>query len=83
MFHLRPVDRMRLERGAEHLCRLGPRATAEFLAELVAAGVGAPALLDRLDEYRHRLSPGMLRVLNGDRFPRRGPLEVPRDLGGR
>lgn len=83
MFHLRPVDRMRLERGADHLCRLGPRATAEFLAELAAAGEYMPALLDRLDGYRHRLSPATLRAVSGDRFPQRGPLEVPRDLGGR
>jgi hypothetical protein len=68
------LERLRLERGAAHLHRLGPRATAELLAALTARIGGGPALLGLLAEYE-RLSPGMVRAAGGDRFPPR-PLHL-------
>ena len=75
-----PMDmlaRLRLQRGAEHLHNLGPRATAEFLAELAAEIGGWPAMMGMLAEYQRRLSPDMLRAVGGDKFPPRPQREVP------
>ena len=70
-----PLDQARLHRGAEHLHRLGPRAMAEFLAELGGrVGGGAAACLALLGEYG-RLTPGQVRAAGGDR-PLRPPLSV-------
>ncbi len=74
---LNNLDQMRLQRGAEHLHTLGPRATAEFLAEVAAAIGGMPAILGRLNEYQRRLNPEMLRATGGDRFPPRSLHSVP------
>jgi hypothetical protein len=74
------LDRVRLQRGAEHLHNLGPRATAEFLAEVAGAIGGMPAILGRLNEYQRRLTPEMLQATGGDRFPPRPLQAVP---GGR
>jgi hypothetical protein len=52
-----PLDQARLQRGAEHLHRLGPRAMAEFLAELGSRIGGTPACLSLLNEYS-RVTPG-------------------------
>ena len=72
-----PLDQARLHRGAEHLHRLGPRAMAEFLAELGNRIGGTPACLSLLNEYG-RLSPGLVRAAGADR-PLRSPLSaVPR-----
>ena len=71
------LDRLRLERGAEHLHRLGARATAEFLAELATAIGGQPAILRLLAEYQDRLSPELLRASGGDCFPSRRLRTVP------
>jgi hypothetical protein len=58
-----------MRRGSEHLHRLGPRAMAEFLAEIAAAqGCGAE-LLARLDDWRARLTPELVRAVGADRFP--------------
>lgn len=74
---LQPMDQARLHRGAEHLHRLGPRAVAEFLAELGGRIGGTPACLSLLNEYG-RLCPRQVRAAGGDR-PQRSPLaEVPR-----
>ena len=73
-FNLLPFDEARLHRGAEHLHRLGPRAVAEFLAELGSRIGGTPACLCLLNEYG-RLSPGQVRAAGGDR-PMRRPLSV-------
>ena len=73
-----PHDRLRLQRGAEHLHRLGARATAEALAEIAARIGGMPAILGVLEEYRARLTPQMLAATGGDRFPPRALREVPR-----
>jgi hypothetical protein len=61
---------VRLERGAEHLHKLGARATAELLAELGNRIGGMPAIIGLLTEYE-RLTPAVLRATGGDRFPRR------------
>ncbi len=71
------LDRMRLDRGAEHLHQLGARATSEFLAELAATIGGQPAILRLLAEYQNRLDPTLLRAAGGHRFPTRRPRVVP------
>jgi hypothetical protein len=73
-----PFTRLQLQRGAEHLHRLGPRATAELLAELGGLIGGMPCILTLLAEYRERLDPELLRQVGGDRFPPRNVREVPR-----
>jgi hypothetical protein len=78
MVHLHPLDRLRLQRGVEHLHACGPRAVAEFLADLDHCIGGMPATLGLLAEYQARLSPAMLRAVGGDRFPRRALRAVPR-----
>lgn len=65
-----PFTAARLQRGVEYLHRLGPRANAEFLAE-IAKHVGMPCILDLLADYQRRLSPDMLAVTGGDGFPPR------------
>jgi hypothetical protein len=52
-----PFTRLRLQRGAEHLHRLGPRATAELLAEVGARIGGMPCVPGLLAEYERRLTP--------------------------
>ena len=78
MVFLHPLDRLRLQRGAEHLQTLGARATAELLADLADRIGGMPAILGLLGEYQQRLSPQMLRAVGGDRFPARPIRVVPR-----
>ena len=73
-YQMTPLDRQRLDRGAEHLHGLGARATAEALATLAARIGGVPALLAVLAEYE-ALTPGMVRAASGDRFPHR-PLRL-------
>ena len=78
MVHLDTLDRIRLQRGAEHLHRLGPRAIAELLAEVADRIGGLPCILGLLDEYKQRLSPQMLRTVGADRLPARRLRVVPR-----
>ena len=78
MVHLDPLSRLRLQRGAEHLHALGPRATAELLAEVGDRIGGMPAIMGLLREYQERLSPQMLRAIGGYRFPARPLRVVPR-----
>jgi hypothetical protein len=68
---------LRLRRGAEHLCRLGPRATSELLAEIGFRIGGLPCIIDLLSEYQG-LTPELLRAVGGDSFPRRPMHLVPR-----
>ncbi len=71
--------RLRFRRQVERLHRLGPRATAELLAEL-GAERGIQTVIDRkLDTYLE-LEPEVLEAAGGDRFwqpplhrVRRGP----------
>lgn len=78
MVHLDTLDRLRLQRGAEHLHALGARATAELLAEVGQRIGGLPCILGLLGEYQQRLTPRMLRVVGGDRFPCQPLRVVPR-----
>jgi len=77
---LNTIDRARLDRGAEHLHRLGARTVAEFLAELAATIGGQPAIMRLLAEYQNRLDPKLLHAAGGHRFPSRRPRIVPADL---
>ena len=77
MIYLDPLDRLHLQRGAEHLHALGPRATAEFLAEVGHRIGGTPCILGLLGEFEQRLTPRLLRLAGGDRFPRRPLRAVP------
>jgi hypothetical protein len=83
MVHLDHLDRLRLQRGVEHLCRLGPRAVAEFLVETSGQIGGLPCILGLLVEYERRLTPQKLRAFGGDRFPYRPLRGLPVDLGKR
>ncbi len=71
MHHRDSLQMLRLQRGVEHLHKLGPRATAEALAEMADRIGGLPALLGILAEYERRLTPGMVRAAGADRFPTR------------
>jgi hypothetical protein len=75
MIYLDPREQRRPQRGAEHLHALGPRAIAEFHAELGQRIGGMPAIFTLLLDYEARLSPDMLRATAGDRFPPR-PLHL-------
>lgn len=81
MPNLSSSERMRLDRGVEHLHHLGARATAEFLLELSATIGGQPAILRLLAEYQNRLSPDLLRAAGGHQTPSRRPRAIPADLG--
>jgi hypothetical protein len=78
MIHLDPLDRLRLQRGAEYLHACGPRTQAEFLAEVGQRIGGMPAIFTQLREYETRLSPQLLRAVGGHRFPPRPLRVVPR-----
>jgi hypothetical protein len=78
MSFLKPLDQLRLQRGVEHLHALGPRATAELLAEVGARIGGMPCILGLLGEYQQRLSPHLLRAVDAHRFPTRPMRVVPR-----
>ncbi len=71
---------LRLRRGAEHLHRLGPRAIAELLAEIGHQAGCTAEVIELLEQYRHRLTPELLRQVGGDRLPPSVPREVPADL---
>jgi hypothetical protein len=73
-----PGVRLRLHVGAERANCLGPRAVAEFLAEIAAETGGISTIIELLTEYGRRITPDMLRAFGGDRFPQRKPLVVPR-----
>ncbi len=81
MPNISPLERMRLDRGAEHLHCLGARATAEFLLELSATIGGQPAILRLLAEYQNKLNPTLLHAAGGRRFPTLRPRAVPPDFG--
>lgn len=68
------AEQICLQRIAEHVFALGPRAVAEAIAEALAHGD-----MDRLEAYR-RLAPEMLPVMGGDAFPPRAMMVPPADL---
>jgi hypothetical protein len=74
---LDPFTRMRFERGAQHLHRLGPRAVSEFVLEVADQIGGLPCIVDQLGQYERRLTPAMVRMTGGDRSPPRLPRAVP------
>ena len=76
-----PLDRVRLDRGVEHLHRLGARATAEFLLELATTIGGQPAIMRLLAEYQNRLSPELLRGAGGHRMLSHRPRAIPAEMG--
>ena len=53
---------LHIQRGAEHLHALGPRALAEFLQELAEATGTAHEMQDMLGTWR-RLDPAMVRAV--------------------
>ena len=67
--HRDPRHLQRLQRGAQHLHQLGPRATAELLAELADQAGCWPAMLATLAAYQQRLTPALVRAAGGDGFP--------------
>jgi hypothetical protein len=64
------------QRLVEHLHKLGPRALAEFLAELAAHPRDLQGTVSLLRSYAE-ISGDVLRTLNADRFPRRALRPVP------
>jgi hypothetical protein len=70
-------DALRLQRGAEHVHRLGARAVAELVAQVARERRDLPATLKLLDDWREGLSAELLHAAGGDSFPRRLILEVP------
>jgi hypothetical protein len=77
MVHLHPLDQLRLQRGAEHLHKLGARATAELLSEVAHRIGGMPCIIGLLTEFERRITPGAIRLAGGDRFPLRRLRVVP------
>ena len=73
---LPPLDRLRLQRGCEHLHNLGPRALAGFLEDLSDRIGGMPATLGLLAEFERRLTPAMIDAAGGHRFAPRPLHEV-------
>jgi hypothetical protein len=69
----------RFERNVGRLHAMGPRALAEFLAELGADSYRMTAIESALERYG-RLDPDIVRGLGGDHFPPRPSLRV---VGGR
>lgn len=69
MIHLHPLERLRFQRSVERLHRLGPRAVAELLAEVADRTGKRSYVLNLVTEYSTRLTPQMLRLADGDRFP--------------
>ena len=64
---LNPFTRISIQRGAEHLHNLGPRALAEALCEIADKTDGMPAVLVVLAAFE-RGSPGLLAAVGADRF---------------
>jgi hypothetical protein len=61
---------LHLRRGAQHLHDLGPRPLAEFLIELGRVhDIDCTAICDHLGCWRRRLTPELVRAVDGDRWP--------------
>ena len=71
-----PTDSLRLQRGAQHVHDLGPRAVAEMVAHVAREGLDLPGALDLMDRWRAGLSVEMLAATHGNRFPPRPLREV-------
>jgi hypothetical protein len=66
---LSQIDRLRLDRSAAQLHRLGARATSEFLAEIGMQHGIALDVLTRAENWARQLTPEMIRTAGADRFP--------------
>ena len=62
-------DRFRLQRGAEHLHRLGPRAIAEALKEIGDTADCLSGVLELLDAWRAQPTRETIAAVGADRFP--------------
>ena len=71
-------DALRFRRQVIHLHSLGVRAIAEFLEAIAKEADCAALILELLTEYELRLCPDTVRLVGGDRFPRRLPMLVPK-----
>jgi hypothetical protein len=69
-------DTLRLQRGAQHVHDLGPRAVAEMVAHVASEGLDLTGALDLMDRWRAGLSVEMMAAARGDRFPPRPLHEV-------
>ncbi len=76
MHNIPLAARPQFEQSIRHLHALGPRATAEAVAEIAARIGGLPAITAVVNEYR-RLPPMQLREAGGDRLPPRVLRRVP------
>jgi hypothetical protein len=83
VIHLDPFVALRLQRGVEQLHRLGPRATAEFLAEIADEIGGISAIIELLIEYGRRITPDVLRAIGGDHYASQCLDAAPRTGGAR
>jgi hypothetical protein len=64
------LRRVQRQRAVERVHQLGPRVMAELLNELARYHPEIAAALDRrLERYAERLTPELMRAINGDRFP--------------
>ena len=64
------IQYLRLQRDVEHLHKLGPRALAELLLDIVGPVGEIELLLNSLERYR-QVTPELLQAVGGDRFPPR------------
>jgi hypothetical protein len=78
-FESQGLGRLRRQRLVEALHRLGPRATYEFVAEVVERFGLEQHIDDRLVAYTERLTPELLAAVGADEFPA-SPVRV---VGGR
>ena len=69
MRHRDPLQSLRLQRAAEHLHDLGPRAVAELLAEIADRFGVWPVILATLAEYEGKLTREMVKAAGGHVFP--------------
>jgi hypothetical protein len=65
------IDRLRIERGAYSLHRLGPAATAELLAEVANRVGGLPCIVSCLTECEQRHKHAARRIASGMASPKR------------
>jgi hypothetical protein len=75
--YLRPLEQLRFQREVEHIHRLGPRTTGEFIAEYARRLDGFPDLQALFVEYHH-LTPEMVQAADAYDFPPRSLHKVPR-----
>jgi hypothetical protein len=68
---LTAIERLRFDRYAAKLHRLGPRATAEFLSEIGQEHGIARAVLSRAETWTGQLTTEMVRAAGAGCFPPR------------